>query len=235
MKKRLVAISVASFAVAANAALVTSEDGSSASWDTMDFTTIETTDIGAYMDVLTSTNNTENWNRGQTFTAAHNGTVESISVQALRLDSGGTFAMDVYESFDGDGSTYTASPSKLRPWATDWLNPILTGVELTIDSSNDIASGGVMTVNLDAGEQFEITEGAAYCVVFRRTSTGDERLLWQYAESDVYADGAWGYTGQALVTGREYALAYSVPEPATFGMLGVFGFGMLYVRRLFRR
>lgn len=232
MKKLLTGLAVAALAVAANASYVTVENGGNTTWGLQDFTT--TSSLDAYIDVQTSTNYTENWNRAQSFTIASAGTIDSISVQALRLDNGGTFAMDVYESFDGDGSTYTGLPSKFRPWDTAWLNPVAQ-IEFTVDATTAITAGGVLTVNLEGAEQIDAAAGSAYAVSFRRTSEGGERLLWHHSNSDDYAGGAWGYTGQELVTGREFALGYTViPEPATLGMVAVFGGGMLFIRRRFR-
>lgn len=233
MRKLMLIMSAAVLAVGANAALITSEDGDSTTWASQDYTTIATTQQDAFTDITYSTNNTDSWLRGQSFTTATAGKITSISALALRLDNGGTFAMDVWESFDGDGSTYNATPSKFRNWDNNWLNPVLT-VEMSVDASNDIGSGGVMTVNLAGAEQFNVVAGGTYFINFRRTVDDGNRLLWQYANSDVTAGAAFGYAGQAPVTGRDFALGYTiVPEPATLGLVAAFGGGILFIRRRF--
>ena len=225
---------MSAFAMPCHAALISTEDGSKTSWDTMDFTTMGASDPTTFTETLGSTDRTENWNRMQSFTAEHTGDVTSISILATRLWSG-TYYMDVYESFDGDGTTYTSTPSKFRPWDANWLNPVLVDLELTVDSSNSINAGGVATVNLDLGEQFAMTAGATYAVGFRQANADPERLLWDYAESDLYAGGIWGYTGQAPVAGREFALAYNVnvtvPEPTSLTLLGLSSLVLLWHRR----
>ena len=230
----ILAVVVALFAVSANAAIITTEDGGKTSWADLDFSNMGTDVVDSNTDMLISSDPTENWIRMQSFTAEHTGTLLSISVQALRL-WGGEYYIDIYESFDGDGVTTTSHPSKFRPWDPNWLSPRAVNLAMTVDGDNDIGSGGVATFNLEAGEQFTITTGHAYVVGFRMgTVSGYERFLWEYVGSDVYADGVWGYSGQSVVTGREFAIGYNVapiPEPTSMALLALGGLAMLIRKR----
>ena len=237
MKKTIMALSVVAFAAnAANAAIVTSEDGATTTWDAMDFTTTTVAEGQvANMDVLTTTSYSTDYGRIQGFTVDNACTIDSLSILALRVDNGGTFVMDVFESYDGDGSTWTGTPSKYRTYLASWCNPIAS-IEFAIDSSNDIASGGVLTIGLEGEEKISAVTGSAYAIQFRRVSEGSERLLWNYATTDTYADGLWGYANKSTVAGREFAVGYTaIPEPATVGLFGLFGVGLIVARRKARR
>ena len=186
-------------ACVASAATITVEDGGTTTWDTMDFKTGAPAAFTTYQNAGDGAEN-DPWQTGQSFTAEHDGTVTSISALAVRL-WGGTYYMDVYESFAGDGSTYTATPDKFRPGNLDWLVPVITNVSLAVDGTNDINIGGVMTVNLDAGEQFPITTGAAYVVIFRQANADPGEVRYgNMGYTDVYAGGVWGYSNQNTVS-----------------------------------
>lgn len=193
----------------AHAASVAVEDGTTTTWDSLDYTSMTSTAVNASTGVLKTENYSENWNRIQSFTSVNNGIVTSLSMLATSLTNG-TYYVDVYKSYNGDGSSFTAYPSKFRPWSTDWLDPVLTNLAFSVDSDDVITNGlGVLTVNLSINEQFAITNEGAYAVVFR-AATNTEHLAWGYSsDASQTDDGCFGYTGQTIVTGRDYALGYN--------------------------
>ena len=223
MKKLIVAFSVASLAVAANATLCTVEESASpTAYSTSDFTTINWSDASSF---LTSVGML------QSFTATQGGVVSDISVSALRLGTG-TYTMEVYESFAGDGVTPTANPDKFRLNNALWM-PLLASYDFTVTTGLGSGSpGGSVTVAFSPSEQFSFVAGNAYAV---NILTGTGTYWYQkYANTGTYADGAAGYDNGAP-TGRDVPLAYNViPEPATIGLIGVCGIGMLAARRIFR-
>ncbi len=201
---------------AAAATVSVEESATPTSYSNADFTTIAAADADSFVTSAGAF---------QSFTAEHTGTVASISVLVLRLGTG-DFNLEVYESFDGDGATHTALPSKFRDWTDLWLDPIGT-FNFSVASGQDLGSGspgGALTIQLSGAEQFSITTGATYAVRVTNGATGDY-FYQRYEDAGSYADGAFGYSNGAP-TGRDNGIAYSlVPEPsiALLGGLGLLG------------
>lgn len=217
----------------ANATLITIGDATGTDWTGTDLQTISSAQGTALLDI--KDNNTAGI--VQSFTATDSFTVGTISILAQRLVAGKDFGVDVYEFLPGDGGpTYGANPDKFR--LTDTSRSTLLK-SYTLNASTSIAAGNAgenqFDIVLSTGEQFDVTAGHAYGIhIYSKVvgGTGDRILIWNYANSDVYAGGTYGVPLSA-VAARDLGLAITaIPEPATLGMLGL---GCVFTALLRRR
>lgn len=159
----------------------------------------------------------------QSFIATEDCTVEAISILAQRLAADTDFGLDIYELFDGDGSSPRANPDKVRIGNSEWAVPIAV---FTLNSPDGISRGdrgdNVFTVSLEPEERFALKSGHAYAIHIyskAKNQSDDRLILWDYAGSDVYADGTYGVPGWP-VAARDLGVAFTVVEvPKSLGFI----------------
>lgn len=238
MKKYLtLVVALGLSALTANAVVVTI-GATSTDWAATDFQTITPAQGSSGFDM--KQNNTAGV--VQSFTATSDMTVGAIHIMAQRWVADLDVGVDIYhfspvsDAPSGQEHTYGANPDKIRLTNADRSTLIKS---LTVNAGTGITSGNPgdnqLNIALDLGEQFSITTGEAYGVhIYSKagTGSGDRLLIWNYANSDVYAGGTYGVDNQN-VAARDLGLALTaVPEPATIALaFGLIALGGVIIRR----
>lgn len=223
----------------ASADVVLSKDVRGATtWDAFTIKTFDSTQTG--ISQLTIKDNATT-GVGQSFTSTASGNVDAISLAVLRMYAGLDGVINVYQMFDGDGTTPGANPTRFRNGNSDWMSGAISTINFNTTSVNINNSGDgndMYTFNLTGADQFAVTAGATYMVQIAGTvgGSGGNLVLWDKVDAGTYANGTYGVPdgGTTTVGGRDGGLAVNViPEPATFGLVAVFGGAVLFVRRRF--
>lgn len=232
----LVVISSSTFAVCSNAAVTLSKDvRGAATWDAFTVTTLTSATSTDFIAV----DNNNVTGLGQSFTATVGGNVDAISFGVTRMYASMQGVVNVYQMFDGDGSTPGANPTRFRNGNADWMSdPIATiAFDTSVVNINNSSDGNNMyTFNLSGADQFGVVAGATYMVSIEGTAGGDgsDLVLWDKSDANPYAAGIYGVPdGGTTASGRDGALAINItpiPEPS-IPLLGGLGLLCLIHRR----
>lgn len=233
--KKTIAIAVAALmcATASNAVVVTYGAVGSGDWDTSGFSTY---DPASYSTTFFGLKDTDTTGVGTTFDITGTMTVTNIQLHSIRYyDNSQSITIDIYKDVN-------RGTSKMSNYMV--ASNLVSSIEVTPPFSNNSGSFGVdiLNVELEAADQFTISGlDDPYCYYMNvhmttAGSSGGNLLLWNYVDgTDVNSDSAFAYPGGGEVTDRELGMTISgvIPEPATIGLVGLFGAGVLFVRRRF--
>lgn len=234
-------------AVNATAAVVTSKDVRSiATWDTAFDVTTMVTATGTTTIAVGATSTT---GLGQSFTANETGNIDAISFGVTRMYAGRVGQVNVYQMFDGDGTsdaTPGANPTRFRNGNLDWMSDAIGS--FTFDTNainiNNSGDGNTMyTFSLDGADMISVVDGGTYMVQITGDAGNDTAnnsnplMLWDKNDSNPYAAGIYGVPlGGTTAAGRDAMLAVNitaaaVPEPSAFAGLGLGIVGLAIRRR----
>ncbi|MFK7770366.1 MAG: PEP-CTERM sorting domain-containing protein [Mariniblastus sp.] len=178
---------------------------------------------------------------GQSFTATADGSVDAISFGVLRMYANLDGVVNVYQMFDGDGTTPGANPTRFRNGNSDWMSDAIASFAFDTDTVN-ITNGSdgntMFTFGLTGADQFAVVNGGTYMVSIEGAAgnAGQPNLmLWDRSDSDPYAGGRYGIPdGGSTAAGRDVMLGINivsaVPEPSSLGFIGL-GAMALFLRR----
>lgn len=237
MKIHIVLIAIAYGALSANAGVILSKDVRGAStWDAFTVKSFDSSESTSFLAI----SDTDTTGLGQSFTSTAAGNVDAISLAVTRMYANLDGVINVYQMFGGDGSTPDANPTRFRNGNSDWMSDAIATFNFNTAAVNINNSGdgnNMYTLNLTGADQFAVTAGATYMVQISGTAggAGTSLLLWDKSDSNPYTGGLYGIpNGGTTASGRDGGIAVNViPEPATFGLVAVFGGGVLFIRRRF--
>lgn len=236
MKIQIVLIAIAFGALSANASVILSKDVRGAStWDAFTLKSFDSSEATSFFDI--TENDTTGY--GQSFTSTVSGNVDALSLAVTRMYAGMDGVINVYQMFDGDGTSPGAHPTRFRNGNSDWMSDAIASISFNTTAVNINNSGdgnNMYTFSLTGADQFAVTSGATYMIqVAGAGAATDNLVLWDKSDSDPYAGGLAGTPlGGTTASGRDMGVAVNViPEPATLGMVALFGGGILFVRRQF--
>lgn len=227
----IIALTSGMLTLGANAAVTITKDVRSATtWDALTITTVSTSETTSFIDVK----NNSTSGLGQSFTATITGNVDLISLGVTRMYAGMDGILEVYQMFDGDGTSPGANPTRFRNGNSDWMSNAITTIPFVTTSVNINSSGdgnNMYSFALTGADQFAVTSGATYMVKIAGTAggNGDNLALLDKVDSSFYADGIYGFPdGGTTASGRDLLLGINIapiPEPssALLGALGLLG------------
>lgn len=236
MKKVIIAGVCLAMAAASYADVIQSKAVRGAStWDTFTVKTFGSAQGSITQAAVTEANTT---GLGQSFTATASGNVDAISFAVTRMYAGYNGVVNVYEMFNGDGVTPEANPTRFRNGNLAWMSDAIATINFNTTAVNINSSGdgnNMYTFSLSGASQFSVIAGHAYMVQIAGAGASASNLvLWDKVDAGTYADGTYGVPngGTTTVGGRDAGLAINIiPEPATLGLVGVFGVSVMFIRR----
>lgn len=154
----------------------------------------------------------------QSFVAQQSGTVTSVILAAANYNNL-AFDIQVLQIADAQDEASFSSGADV------------SGL-ITVDAYGSTYSGNRnVEIQLGGAEQFSLTAGQAYVI---SVNGGDANVSFNWIHSnsgvDLYTDGTYLRDDGATTANRDFGVAM-IPEPATLGLVGFFGAGVLFVRR----